>query len=372
MCTKESPEITLAIKQVEFNTTSVAGGCHATHAAEMYAHMARTGAFQQYDPTIDSLSLPLNPTIESLVSALASAHAAYGPPKSSQTKETAVLMIIQPLNYNIADERPLEYALWNSSPAVPTYRCILRPEVMAHTSLTETRELLYHPPFREGLPPIEISVVYLRAGYDAGEYDTQGKAARLHLERSRAIKCPDILGQLAGCKIVQQALARPGVLKTFVRNDETRKSIEDSFGKMWPLDSTELGKQGRAIALNSEKATKYVLKPSREGGGHNIYRNAIPLFLKSIPESTWSTYILMELFDPPKQEGKLMTTSGIYNGDVVSELGIFGTCLWRRGGEVLENSGAAGWSFKTKPADVDEMSVVKGYGCFDCPRLVDG
>jgi hypothetical protein len=31
----------------------------------------------------------------------------------------------------------------------------------------------------------------------------------------------------------------------------------------------------------------------------------------------------------------------------------------------------AGWSFKTKAAGVDEMSVVKGYGCFDCPRLVD-
>jgi len=31
----------------------------------------------------------------------------------------------------------------------------------------------------------------------------------------------------------------------------------------------------------------------------------------------------------------------------------------------------AGWTFKTKPVSVDEMSVVKGYGCFDCPLLVD-
>lgn len=30
----------------------------------------------------------------------------------------------------------------------------------------------------------------------------------------------------------------------------------------------------------------------------------------------------------------------------------------------------AGWSLKTKPANVDEMSVVKGYGCFDSPYLV--
>jgi glutathione synthase len=30
-----------------------------------------------------------------------------------------------------------------------------------------------------------------------------------------------------------------------------------------------------------------------------------------------------------------------------------------------------GWTFKTKFADVDEMSVVKGYGHFDTPRLMD-
>jgi hypothetical protein len=29
------------------------------------------------------------------------------------------------------------------------------------------------------------------------------------------------------------------------------------------------------------------------------------------------------------------------------------------------------FSFKTKDASVDEMSVVKGYGCFDSPMLVD-
>ena len=29
------------------------------------------------------------------------------------------------------------------------------------------------------------------------------------------------------------------------------------------------------------------------------------------------------------------------------------------------------WSFKTKDASVNEMSVVKGYGCFDSPLLVE-
>lgn len=67
-------------------------------------------------------------------------------------------------------------------------------------------------------------------------------------------------------------------------------------------------------------------------------------------------------------------------GPVISELGIFGVCLWRSNPktdgkdkqnlELLTNR-QGGWSLKTKPEAVDEISVVKGYGCFDCPYLVD-
>ena len=64
-----------------------------------------------------------------------------------------------------------------------------------------------------------------------------------------------------------------------------------------------------------------------------------------------------------------MMPHDLYHGEIVSELGVWGTCLWeRKGGDVsFEEDKAAGWTFKSKPAEVDEMSVVKGYGCFDCP-----
>jgi glutathione synthase len=366
-----SSEKSLCLKQVEINTTSCAGGSHATHAAEMHEYMAQTGAFHEYDPTLDPSSLPSNKAIKSIVAALASAHAAYGPPKSTKATSTAILMVVQPFNFNIADERPIEYALWNSTTPVPTHRCIFRPGVLTDTTLTEDRELLYHPPYREGLPPVEISAVYYRAASQEHEYDLQGQAARLQLERSRAIKCPNILSQLAGSKVVQQALSEPDVLQKFLTNEDDQQALSNSFGRMYPLDTTALGLAGREIALDPWQALNYVLKPNRDGGGNNIYRDAIPAYLQAQPESNWARYILMELFHPPAQAGKLMTGSGIYEGDVVSELGMMGTCLWRRDGEVLENSGAGGWTFKTKPVHVDEMSVVKGYGCFDCPRLVD-
>ena len=63
---------------------------------------------------------------------------------------------------------------------------------------------------------------------------------------------------------------------------------------------------------------------------------------------------------------------------MISELGVFGVCLWRRREGEGERTRAEivdefepSWSFKTKDASVDEMSVVKGYGCFDSPMLVD-
>ncbi|KAB8229054.1 uncharacterized protein BDW43DRAFT_289730 [Aspergillus alliaceus] len=81
----------------------------------------------------------------------------------------------------------------------------------------------------------------------------------------------------------------------------------------------------------------------------------------------------MERIRSPSVTNVLLSPSGLDSGGVVSELGVFGTCLWRKGTDdrpydMLQNF-VGGWSFKTKHEDVDEMSVVKGYGCFDTPLL---
>jgi glutathione synthase len=102
---------------------------------------------------------------------------------------------------NISDERPLEYALWDHEPQIPAYCVLFGEEVLACTPLNQSRELLYQPP--SGSPPIEVSVAYLRAGYDPNEYTPTGYGCCLLLERSRAIKCPSILGYLATFKKVQ-------------------------------------------------------------------------------------------------------------------------------------------------------------------------
>lgn len=278
------------------------------------------------------------------------------------------------MQFNTADERPLEYALWNRAEPVPAYRLEFGPGVLEYTWLTDHRELLFHPPWLASKHPVEISVIYMRAGYEAAEYDSIGWDARFLLEKSAAIKCPSILSHLATFKKVQQALTVPGALERFLSESEAA-TIRETFMPMYPLDETEAGRSGRVLACDVGRSGNYILKPSLEGGGHNIYGDAIPRFLSSIPESQWSRYILMERIKPPMSANVLMGPGGIDAGEVVSELGVLGCCLWKAkpdnsGCEVLHNT-VGGWTFKTKYAEVDEMSVVKGFGCFDTPRLTE-
>jgi len=374
--------------------------------------MHRTGAYSfiRHNEDIKApvdYEMPPNNAIASLVSGLRSAHAAYEPSRRGNSSIPGILFVVQPRNMNICDERPLEYGLWDSIPSIPAYRVIFGAEVIANTHLSPGGELLFESP---SLPaPVEIAVVYMRAGYDAEEYTSAGCRARVLLESSRAIKCPSILGHLATFKKVQQALAVPGVLAKFL-SPEDAATIAKTFVPTYPMEvDSEAGRQGRALALNLKTARNHVLKPSLEGGGHNIYGTDIPGFLRTLPRSKWHTYILMKLINPVVQKGILLTLSGVYHGAVaegmhgfheelqsdpsipsgnlvtrlggptVTELGIFGVCMWRRrkrrlwprsGPPDLMINSEAGWSLKTKPANVNDMSVVKGYGCFDSPCLV--
>jgi glutathione synthase len=375
----------MQLKQVEFNTISCAGGIHSNRVSDMHRHLQRTGSYIPSDPTsrtvdLTSSHLPQNHTLSTITSGLIAAHNHYGPPKSEEVKQICILMIVQPQNFNIVDERPIEHSLWSKD--IPIFRVIFSAEVLAHVSLTPTQELLYRPPSRPGT--FEVSVVYYRAGFEVSEYELGigGREARLQLERSKAIKCPSILSHLTTFKKVQQALTVPGILQRWL-SDEEVKRIEGSFAPMYPMDDSDLGIEAQKLAQDAEQSRDYVLKPSLEGGGHNIYGSEIPAFLARTPEEKWRNYILMQKIHSPSITNLLMSAQGLYRGPVISELGVFGVVLWKknqkgeRGGgnegkvEIIEDLEPC-WSFKTKKREVDEMSVVKGYGCFDSPALVEG
>ena len=262
--------------------------------------------------------------------------------------------------------------------------------------------LISHPSF-QSTTPVEISVVYYRAGYTPTDYPTETEwATRLLLERSYAIKCPTVALQLAGAKKVQQVLASPGQLDRFLGIGSTTSSLDPaplanlslthaakmltSFTSLYPLDGTPLGV--KAVELANQEPERFVLKPQREGGGNNIYRTEIPPFLAALGEKdklrtsdvgpkAREAYILMDLIEPPTGSTAIMVKAGEERGtrvEVVSELGVYGVMLFKassdgKGAEVLVNE-TVGHLLRTKGRDSDEGGVAVGFSVIDSPLLV--
>jgi glutathione synthase len=334
-----------------------------------------------------SVTLPSNESSKGLAAGLHAAFQAYG--KSALGHPTCVLFLVQDGERNVFDQRHLEYALQSAGPEpVPVFRLPFS-QILTHTSLAPSspkRQLIYRPPHNPALA-FEVAVVYLRAGYGPSDYPSPSAwEARYQIERSAAITCPSVLTQLAGMKKVQQVLATPesasssssspspnSVLRRFIPDDNERSAsaLLKTFTNIYPLDGASVaGREARRLATDPEECKRYVLKPQREGGGNNFYRAAIPPRLREIPESHWGSYILMELITPPPVVNTILRNGKLEHGGVISELGVYGTCLWdQKTGEVLHNA-EAGYLLRTKGDKSEEGGVAAGYGCMDSCRLV--
>lgn len=90
------------------------------------------------------------------------------------------------------------------------------------------------------------------------------------IEISKAIKCPEVGQFLAGMKKIQETISDEKNLAPLCNNDST---IVDSFKAVF----------ANFFLLNNQKNVdqvlknpeNYVLKPQREGGGHNFYDKQI-------------------------------------------------------------------------------------------------
>ncbi|KAJ9125950.1 hypothetical protein QFC24_002735 [Naganishia onofrii] len=234
----------------------------------------------------------------------------------------------------------------------------------------------------------EIAVVYYRAGYTPADYPTKEQwSTRLLLERSNAIKCPSLALQLAGAKKVQQVLAEPGMLEDFLLRGDGKdrfsaRDVDDlrqTFTGLYPMDDSEMGKEAYRLAM--EEPEKFVLKPQREGGGNNIYREDIPPFLRQLEETPTAAgeppkkegYILMSLIEPPQGLRNLLVKGGSLTaneGEVVSELGVYGIALFSdKDAGCVVNRGA-GTLLRTKGRESDEGGVAVGYSVVDSVVLV--
>jgi glutathione synthase len=356
----ESSDKQPSVKQVEFNTIASSFGGLSSKVSGLHKHLLSIGAYPGETSNIVSEALlPSSTSVPGLALGMAKAHEAYG--TSSAGLPTCVIFLVQDVERNVFDQRHLEYEL-NQAHSVRTFRLPFGM-VLKDTKLDADRRLIYSPPHNPS-EQFEVSLVYLRAGYAPSEYaDQQAWDARLHLERSAAIKCPSVLLQLAGTKKVQQVLATPHSphLRRFLPDEKQAEAILNTFAPIYPLDKSEAGMEARKLATDPETAVRYVMKPQREGGGNNVYRKSIPELLKTLPESQWPAYILMEMIEPPAQSNVIFRNGEIQKGGVICELGMYGACLWRQGSndgerEILHNSDA-GYLLRTKGDSSEEGGV---------------
>jgi glutathione synthetase len=361
-----------SLKQVEFNTIASSFGGLSSQISRLHKYLLSIDAYPSSATSIiNTEALRPSKSASSLAKGLAAAHKAYGPSKAGRS--LCVLFVVQSPERNVFDQRHLEYALFEEN-GVRAFRLPFE-QTMLHTKLAEDRTLLYTPP-NSPSNTYEVTTIYFRAGYSPDDYPEEKEwEARLHLEKSRAIKCPSVLTHLAGCKKVQQVLATPHSphLKRFLPNDQVASGVLSTFAPIYPLDDSEAKK----LAQNVQFASRYVLKPQREGGGNNVYRKAIPTFLEKLPQTHWPAYILMEMIEPPPLTNAILRNGELQRGGVIGELGVYGVCLWRNGtdgkdaGQILENW-EAGYLLRTKGDQSEEGGVAAGFGAVDSVCLVDG
>lgn len=356
----------MQLKQVEYNTISVSFSGLTHHVVNMHRFLAERSSYfntkEQEVPTIKPENLPENKCGFSLAAGLASAWKLYGSPKAY------VLFVVQPAERNLYDQRFTEYTLFNNFGGIPALRRTLA-EVAAQGRLDPATNKLFIETSAFG--SVEISVVYFRAGYAPSDYGDDPSSpewrGRALIEKSLAVKCPNIAHHLAGAKKVQQVLTMPGMLERYIDDKDLCAALRRVFTNLYPMGETPEGKRALQLVIKAN-GKDFVLKPQREGGGNNVYEgDIVPFIEQKLPERDRSAYVLMDLIKPPPLRNVLIKDSSRREAQVVSELGIYQ--VWLSNGPVVLKNYAGGHNFRTKVSTEHEGGVATGYAVLDSPVL---
>lgn len=337
-----------SLKQIEINTFAASFGGLSSRTPDLHRHILKVaGRLEDSQRILDN-----NPAV-GLASAIAKAWELYG------SERAVIMFLIEESQRNIFDQRYIEKELWKRK--IPTIRKRF-DDVCKTGSLDHEKRL-----FVDGQ---EIAVVYFRNGYMPQNYvSEQTWEARLMMESSLAVKCPDISTHLAGTKKVQQVLAKPGVLERFFPDQpQVVEQIRATFAGLYTLDMGPEGDKTVAMALASPD--QFVLKPQREGGGNNIYGSEICEVLGGMKDSTERTaYILMDKIHPtPVRNYLLRRDAPLKISNCLSELGVFGIYV-RQGKDMVMNE-CVGHLLRTKSSEHADGGVAAGVAVLDNPLLV--
>ncbi|KAF7210373.1 glutathione synthetase [Nothobranchius furzeri] len=337
-----------SLKQIEINTIAASFGGLSSRTPDVHRRVLKMA-----DRLEESQHILDNNPAAGLAKAIAKAWELYG------SERAVVMFFVEEVQRNVFDQRCIERELWKRN--IPTFR--KRFDDICKTIRLDQDKRLF-------VGGNEIAVVYFRNGYMPQNYfSEQCWEARLTMERSMAVKCPDIVSHLVGTKKVQQVLAKPGVLERFFPDQpQVVEQIRATFTGLYSLD---MGPEGdRTIAMALAEPDRFVLKPQREGGGNNIYGSEIIQVLEKVKDSSERmAYILMDKINPaPVQNYLLRRDAPLAVSSCVSELGVFGAYV-RQGKDLLMNE-CVGHLLRTKSSEHSDGGVAAGVAVLDNPLLV--
>ncbi|EOQ99321.1 Glutathione synthetase [Wallemia ichthyophaga EXF-994] len=342
------------ISQVEFNTIASSFGGLSNKVNQLHQFLYNDIRYANLHPLLNN-QLAENNTLNEIVDGFEHAHQVYKSGYLRSKHSPYILFVVQENERNVFDQRLLEFELSRRN-----IRIIRRTfaQLSQQAKLSEDNVLK--------VKGIEVSIVYYRAGYAPEDYKSERDwRVRRMIEVSLAIKCPTLALQLAGCKKVQQVLVDEHVLRKNLNPAQIRK-INKCFVDILPFDQSEKGKIAHSIVADRERCKKYVLKPQREGGGNNIYKEDIVDFVNNLKDNELSSYILMELIEPPGNLHNYLvryTDDKLVKADVVSELGIYGSVLFNN--HTIIRNEHAGHLLRTKSRQSDEGGVALGISVID-------
>eukprot|EP00818_Percolomonas_sp_WS_P001167 CAMPEP_0117449614 /NCGR_PEP_ID=MMETSP0759-20121206/8035_1 /TAXON_ID=63605 /ORGANISM="Percolomonas cosmopolitus, Strain WS" /LENGTH=535 /DNA_ID=CAMNT_0005242093 /DNA_START=27 /DNA_END=1634 /DNA_ORIENTATION=- len=273
----------------------------------------------------------------------------------------AVLFIVQPGEGNFADQKHIEFDLYERY----CMKCVRASlgEIHERAYLDEYHNLVYND-VHTGMEYL-IPVAYYRAGYTPTDYPTQKQwEARKRIEESSAIKCPTTGYQLVGTKYIQYVMTRPGVLERYISKKESDE-LRSVFTGIYSMHDKE------AVQRAIENPHLFLGKPQREGGGNLIYGENLRTILKEMPDEVRDGYILMDRIVPSGQENIFCRRKQTVVTTGVSELGTY--CLFvgdaSRDKDIVNNR-YGGYLLRTKPKDVEDGGVASGVASMDSLVLV--
>lgn len=351
----------LRIRQVEINAIASAMSTPSCSARLMQDFLMSKYRIKCPNDT----TLPDNNSLEVVAQGLIDAYNSYG------KENTYILIVIEEKSFNFPDHLKIELKVHQ-----------LRPDIrVVRKKFIDLPDNVRLGPNKELLIDIdkEIAVVYFRYCYDPEHYNFPGAwDLRLLLEQSRAIKCPSINFHISGAKKFQQVLSDRKKLERFLSSSEADR-ISHLFCKFWSLDAnTSTGEEDYEAALSS-RSEDLVLKPQREGGGHNIFGTNIQPYLNSLKSSEErSQFVLMEYINSPREKNRLLVSSDTaredesptnFADDLVSELGIYGSVVAEGG--VIRSERKGGYLVRSKKFGVKEGGVAAGYAGISGLLLID-